>query len=277
MFLKIFLIEKMRLKFLSLASGSSGNCYFLGTDDYGLLFDAGIGARSIKKILKENDITLDQIMAVFVTHDHADHIKAVGCLGEKYGIPVYTTELIHSGIDNSRYVEDKLHTSRRFIAKEQTIQIRDFSVTAFEIPHDATDCVGYHVLFGEHHFVLATDIGHINDTLARYARKANHLIIEANYDREMLHQGNYPLFLKERIVNGNGHLSNSETAEFLAANFDIHLKNIWLCHLSRDNNHPELAYKTVEMAMGQYGIRTGKDVNVIPLKRTTPSEMYYFD
>jgi len=267
----------MRLKFLSLASGSSGNCYFLGTDDYGILLDAGINSRTIKKILKDNDIEIEQIMAVFVTHDHADHIKAVGSLGEKHGIPVYATEAVHEGINNSRYVEQKLYSSRRIIEKEQPVQVRDFRITAFEIPHDASDCVGYYIKLGEHNFVLATDIGHISDTLARYARVANHLIIESNYDKEMLRQGNYPAFLKERITNGTGHLSNIEAAEFLAANFDLHLKNIWLCHLSRDNNHPELAVKTVEMAMRQYGIRIGKDVNVVPLKRTTPSELYIFE
>jgi len=90
----------------------------------------------------------------------------------------------------------------------------------------------------------------------------------------MLMSGKYPDFLKERISNGNGHLSNTETAEFLASNFDLHLRNIWLCHLSLENNHPDLAYKTVEMAMGQYGIRIGKDVNLTVLKRTTPSEMF---
>lgn len=267
----------MRLKFLSLASGSSGNCYYLGTDDYGILFDAGIGSRTIKKILKDNQIDIEQILALFITHDHADHIKSAGCLGEKYNIPVYTTEIIHRGINNSRYVEQKLFSSRRIIEKEQLIQIRDFEVTAFEIPHDASDCVGYHIKFNEHNFVLATDVGHINETLAKYVRIANHLIVEANYDKEMLRQGNYPPFLKERIMNGTGHLSNAEAAEFLAANFDLHLKNIWLCHLSRDNNHPELALKTVEMAMGKYGIRIGKDVNVVPLKRTTPSELYIFE
>ena len=267
----------MRLKFFSLASGSSGNCYFLGTDDYGILLDAGINSRTIKKILKDNDIEMEQIMAVFITHDHADHIKAVGSLGEKYGIPVYATKAVHEGINNSRYVEQKLYSSRRILEKEQPVQVRDFRITAFEIPHDASDCVGYYIKLGEHNFVLATDIGHINDTLARYARVANHLIVESNYDKEMLTQGNYPPFLKERITNGTGHLSNIEAAEFLAANFDLHMKNIWLCHLSRDNNHPELALKTVEMAMGQYGIRIGKDVNVVALKRTTPSELYIFE
>ncbi|MDL2223404.1 MBL fold metallo-hydrolase [Bacteroidales bacterium OttesenSCG-928-M11] len=267
----------MSLRFLSIASGSSGNCYYLGTEEYGILLDAGIGIRTIKKALKENRIGLEQIMAVFITHDHADHIKCVGGLGEKYGIPIYATPLVHLGIENSRYVDEKLYTSRRIIEKDQSVEIKDIKITAFEVPHDASDCVGYLVQYKNEKCVLATDIGRITSTVAQYIRIANHLIIEANYDEEMLQRGNYPEFLKSRIKNGKGHLCNTETAEFLAANFDLHLKNIWLCHLSKDNNHPDLAIKTVEMAMGQYGIRIGKDVNVTALKRTYPSELYLLD
>ncbi|MDR0233119.1 MAG: MBL fold metallo-hydrolase [Dysgonamonadaceae bacterium] len=266
----------MSLKFLSLASGSSGNCYFLGTEEYGILFDAGISIRTIKKVFKDHKIEPEQIMGVFVTHDHADHIKSVGALGEKYNILVYATKDVHEGIDRSRYVEEKLYGSKRIIEKEISIEIKDFRITAFEIPHDSSDNVGYLVEFGEHKIVLATDVGHISDTVAKYIRIANHLIIEANYDSEMLRTGRYPAFLKERIVNSTGHLSNKETAEFLAANFDLHLKNIWLCHLSKENNHPELACKTVEMAFGQYGIRIGKDVNLSALKRSNPSDIFYF-
>jgi phosphoribosyl 1,2-cyclic phosphodiesterase len=264
----------MALKFLSLASGSSGNCYYLGTGDYGILLDAGIGIRNIKKTLRDHEIGLEQIVGVFVTHDHADHIKSVDILGEKYGIPIYATLPVHEGIDNGHYVSQKLYTSRKIIEKEQAIVIKDFKITAFEVPHDASDCVGYLIQYKQHNCVLATDIGHISETAKQYILMANHLIIEANYDREMLQQGKYPNFLKERITNGRGHLCNTEAAEFLAANFDLHLKNIWLCHLSKDNNHPELAYKTVEMAMRQYGICVGKDVKLTALKRLIPSEMY---
>ena len=264
----------MSLKFLSLASGSSGNCYFLGTEEYGILLDAGIGMRTIKKFFKDYRINPEQIMAVFITHDHADHIKSVGILGEKYNIPVYATEKVHNGIARSRYVEGKLFGSKRIIEKEIPVEIKDFRITAFEIPHDGSDNVGYLIEFGEHKVVLATDAGHISETMTHYIKIANHLIIEANYDLEMLKTGSYPAFLKERIRSGSGHLSNKETAEFLAANFDLHLKNVWLCHLSKDNNHPELAYKTVEMAFSQYGIRVGKDVNLFALKRTNPSEMF---
>ena len=267
----------MNLKFLSLASGSSGNCYYLGTDDYGILLDAGVSMRTVKRILKDNGIGMEQIMAVFITHEHIDHVKSVISLGEKYGIPVYATEKVHEGITNSAILKDKLYTSRRIIEKERTVDIRDLKITAFDVPHDTNECVGYLIAYKEHKIVLATDVGHISEKVGEYIRLANHLIIEANYDREMLLQGKYPAYLKERISNGNGHLCNSEIAEFLAANFDMHLKNIWLCHLSKENNHPELAYKTVEMAMQQYGVRIGKDVNLVALKRTTPSEMYILD
>ena len=267
----------MALNFLSLASGSSGNCYYIGTDNYGFLFDMGVGLRFLKKTLKENGIDLEKIMAVFITHEHTDHIRSVGGLSKKYGIPVFATEKVHEGIDNSLNEEEKLYTSRRIIEKEIAVNIRDFKITAFDVPHDASECVGYLIAYKQNKLVIITDAGHINEKVGEYIRLANHLVIEANYDREMLFQGKYPSFLKERISNGNGHLCNSEIAGYLAANFDLHLKNIWLCHLSKENNHPELAYKTVEMAMQQYGIRVGKDVNLVVLKRTTPSEMFVLE
>jgi len=267
----------MKLSFLSLASGSSGNCYYLGTSEYGILIDAGIGIRTIKKVLKERNINFNHIIAVLITHDHADHIKTVGCLGEKYNIPVYTTEAVHNGIAKSRYVEEILGTSRKIIEKETPFQIRDFMITAFEVPHDSTDNVGYHITFENHTFTFATDVGHITDTVSKYMSMANHLIIEANYDEEMLKFGTYPHFLKERVASPTGHLSNSEAAEFLATHYHTGLKNIWLCHLSRDNNHPELAYKTIDIRLFREGIRVGKDVTLTTLKRSTPSDLYEFE
>ncbi|OCW94355.1 MBL fold metallo-hydrolase [Macellibacteroides sp. HH-ZS] len=267
----------MKLSFFSLASGSSGNCYYLGTPDFGILIDAGISFRTIKKVLKDNHIDISKIAAVLVTHDHADHIKTVGYLGEKMYLPVYTTADVHRGIDNSRYVEETLNGSRRIIQKEVPFMIRDFSIVAFEVPHDSTDNVGYHICYKDHKFTFATDVGHITDTVKKYMSMANHLIIEANYDEEMLKFGTYPAFLKERVSSPTGHLSNREAAEFLATNYTPDLKNIWLCHLSRDNNHPELACKTINIRLFQEGIRVGKDVTLTALKRTTPSEIFEFD
>lgn len=267
----------MKLKFISLASGSSGNCYYLGTSEYGILIDAGIGIRTIRKVLKDCSIDFTRIIAVLITHDHADHIKTVGCLGEKFGIPIYATEDVHKGIDKSRYVEETLYLSRRVVVKEAPFVIRDFQITAFEVPHDSTDNVGYHIECNNHRFTFATDVGHITETVSKYMCMANHLIIEANYDEEMLRFGSYPAFLKERVASPTGHLSNREAAEFLASHYTPDLKDIWLCHLSKDNNHPELAYKTVDIRLFREGIRVGKDVRLTALKRTTPSDIYEFD
>lgn len=267
----------MKIRFISLASGSSGNCYYLGTANTGILIDAGIGIRTIKKSLKEISISLESIQAVFVTHDHADHIKAVGHLGEKYNIPVYSTQKVHEGINRSYCMTEKLSTSVRYIEKNNHVCLGDFTIRAFEVPHDGTDNVGYCIEADGKTFSFLTDLGHITSIAAEYICRANYLILEANYDEEMLKMGPYPYYLKERISGPNGHMCNTDTAEFLAEHISEKLKYIWLCHLSKDNNHPELAYKTVEWKLREKGIVAGKDVQVIALKRSTPSELYEFE
>ena len=270
------LFSQTKYKFFSLGSGSSGNCYYLGTAQYGILIDAGVGIRSITKTLREYGISMEKIAGVLITHDHADHVKTVGCLGDKHNIPIYATEAVHEGITRSRYVDAKLLTSRRVIEKEATFAIKDFEVTAFEVPHDSIENVGYHIQFEGQTLVLLTDIGRITDTVRHYASKANHLIIESNYDDEMLQNGRYPYFLKQRISSGMGHLSNRISGEFIASIYHQHLKNIWLCHLSQDNNHPEIAYRTVEQALSVSGICAGKDVHLEALSRFKASGLKEF-
>ena len=268
----------MKTRFMSLGSGSSGNCYYLGIDEYGILIDAGVGIRSIKRIFKEHLLSLERVRAVLVTHDHADHIRAVGHLAAKYHIPIYSTQQVHAGMRKSYCMTEKLSAPNiRFIEKEETQRIGDFEVTCFEVPHDGTDNVGYCISIGDKTFSFLTDIGHITETAARYIARANYLILEANYDETMLQTGPYPQHLKARIASATGHLCNAEAARFLATHFPEGLKYVWLCHLSKDNNHPELAFKTVEAALKESGIIVGRDVNVIPLRRTSPSEFYCFE
>ncbi len=267
----------MSLSFFSLASGSSGNCYYIGTPDYGVLIDAGIGIRTIIKTLKDKGIDVSKISGILITHDHADHIRTVGCLGNKYNIPVYTTKDVHEGIERSRYVQESLYQQRREIEKGIPFQLRDFQITAFDVPHDSSDNVGFLIEYQQFRFVVATDVGHITDTIRTYVSRATHLVIEANYDEEMLFNGTYPQFLKDRVSGPNGHLSNKETAEFLASIYSPDLKYIWLCHLSRDNNHPELAYKTIDIRLFEEGIRVGKDVRLATLKRNTPTDFFELD
>ena len=264
----------MKVSFLSLASGSSGNCYYLGTSEYGILIDAGISARLIKKILKDKEIDFEKIVAVLITHDHGDHIKTVGCLGEKYNLPIYSTERVHDGIDRSRFVEETLFRSRKIIEKEVPFMIRDFRIVAFEVPHDSSENVGYMIQFGNQRFTIATDVGDITETVTRFLSMANHLVLESNYDEEMLRFGSYPDFLKERVSSKTGHLSNREAADFLATHYSTEWKNVWLCHLSRENNHPELLYKTVDFRLMQEDIHVGKNFSLTVLKRMTPSDVF---
>ena len=267
----------MKIRFMSLGSGSSGNCYYLGTDTYGFFIDAGIPVRTVKKSLKEVGIGFESVRAVFVTHDHADHIKSVGSLGEKAFLPVYATTRVHEGINHSYCISEKLQGSVRFLEKQQPLKFFDFTIESFEVPHDGTDNVGYFITAEDKHFCFVTDLGEITPLVAEYIKKANYLIIESNYDEEMLRMGPYPAHLKVRIASNRGHLSNQTTSSFLAENLSEDLKYIWLCHLSKDNNHPDLALKTTELALRDRGIIVGKDVQLSALRRNTPSQLYEFE
>lgn len=267
----------MSVRFMSLASGSSGNCYFLGTDTYGILIDAGIGVRTIIKRLKNENIPIESIRAVFVTHDHSDHIKSIGVLGENLYIPVYTTRRIHEGINRSYCVTEKLHSCVRYLEKNEPLSFFDFTIESFAVPHDGTDNVGYFIRIEGKTFCFVTDLGEITDSVGEYLDRANYLIIEANYDEQMLMTGNYPPYLKQRIQSDHGHLCNADTAAYLAEHWTEKLKYIWLCHLSKDNNHPELAYKTVEGALAAKGVKVGEDVRLFALKRSAASELFFFD
>ena len=263
------------IKFMSLGSGSSGNSYYLQAGSTSLLIDAGISPRIMKKHLKGVGVALEDIDAVFVTHDHADHIKAIGYLANDLGKPVYTTELVHQGINRNFCLNGKLDSEHvRIIQKNVPVQVGECSLTAFDVPHDSTDCVGYRVEAGGVTFCLLTDVGHVTATLEEQVSQANYIVLESNHDENMLMMGNYPAYLKGRIRGPKGHLSNNTSAHLLAEHATPRLKHVWLCHLSEENNHPELARKTMESVCRSYGIVPGKDFAMDILKRKSPSELY---
>ena len=154
------------------------------------------------------------------------------------------------------------------------MQVGEFTVTAFDVPHDSTDCVGYRVEAGGITFCLLTDVGHVTPTLEEQVSQADYIVLESNHDENMLMMGNYPAYLKGRIRGDKGHLSNEASAHLLAEHATPRLKHVWLCHLSEENNHPELARKTMETVCRSFGILPGKDFKMDILKRKTPSEMY---
>lgn len=262
-----------RLRFFSIGSGSSGNCYYLGTASYGFLIDAGVGARTVKKELKAHGLDLSNIWGIFVTHDHTDHIKSVGPLGERFNIPVYLTAKMHQGITNNHRITEKISKCCRYYSKGDILSIRDFTIQSFPVSHDATDCVGYTFTYHDQHFVFATDLGYISKEVADHMLRANYLVVEANYDSMMLQNGPYPYPLKERVRSYTGHLCNEHTARFLADNYRPCLSHVFLCHLSKENNTPETAFATVDEALREKGIRL-EVLKALP--RTTPSELFIF-
>jgi len=267
-------MDSNTLLFRCFASGSSGNCYYLGTRGHGLLIDAGISARTILKHLKEMEIDYTSLLGVLVTHDHADHIRAVGTLGERFHIPVYSTRLIHEGIDRNYGVQEKLRTARKYFEKGEEWTLGDFRINTFGISHDSTDCLGYVIDYGDQRFMIATDCGEPNATMTDYLRTANHLVIEANHDEQMLLNGPYPTYLKERILSPRGHQSNRVCGELLAENYTLGLRNIFLCHLSKENNEPQVAYDTVKAYLEEKYIFPGDNIFLTPLNRLEASPVY---
>lgn len=262
------------LKFISLGSSSSGNCYYLATDKAQILVDAGIAVRSLKHDLKDRGVMLSDIDAVFITHDHADHIKAVGHLAHDYHLPIYATEEVHRGINRNYCVTTKLTPEyTKIIQKAQTVEMADMRITAFTVPHDSSDCVGYRVETDEEVFLIITDIGHATELIQQEVSQANYIVMESNHDVDMLMMGPYPSYLKGRIRSGRGHISNADSARLIAEHASPALKRVWLCHLSEENNHPELARKTYETVLREYGLVVGVDFQVDVLRRKQASEL----
>lgn len=262
-------------QFLSFGSGSCGNCYYISNGNTSVLIDAGVGIRRMKRHFKEYGLKFSSLKAILVTHDHTDHIKAVGHLSNEFNIPVYTTEKIHDGIRRNYHTTKKIEPSCvKIIEVGQDFSIDDLRISTFEIPHDASENIGYSIDLGQDTFTLMTDIGCPTDDIKKFISQSGYLVIEANYDAEMLKNGKYPKPLQDRIRGGFGHLCNTQTAETLGECFHENLKRVWLCHLSEENNHPELARKTVEYHLRGLGIIPGKDFDLEVLKRKIPSGLF---
>ncbi len=238
------------LRFLSFGSGSSGNCYLLESSESSILIDAGVGYRKMKKYFVEYGVNMEKIAAIFLTHDHTDHISAVSSMSMYLKVPVYATEIVHHRVRTNYRIHVKLDKERvNIIEKYKPVGVGGFTLEAFDVPHDSADCSGYTVCYGDKRFVLITDCGRITDEVKRRALEADYLVIESNYDSHMLETGPYPMNLRNRISCPTGHLSNNETADFLNGNDFAELKQVFLCHLSENNNMPELVNAAISQAL----------------------------
>ena len=261
----------MKLNFCSLSSGSSGNCYYLGNEFHGILIDAGISASSIRKFLRDMDITLQTIMGILITHNHIDHIRGLEVLTRKNSIPVFTTRKIWESILNPQ--KNIFRDCIREIPLQQKFHLAGFDIEAFPVCHDAPETIGFHISSGEKKITIATDLGHICQTAGPYIREANLLVIESNYDEQMLLNGRYPHYLKARIQSDHGHLGNHQTSVFLADIINDNLSHICLAHLSKNNNTPEKALQTLHQTLSERGINLNAQQRISILNRNLPTEI----
>ena len=266
-------MKNSEIKFMSLSSGSCGNCYYIGTPEGGILIDAGVSLRRLKKTLIENGLDLNSFSAILVTHDHLDHIRHLGSFCKKLSIPVYTTDVIHGALARHTFTALTIAPCRRILAADQWNEVAAMKVRYFIVPHDATQTVGYAIEVGGHKFVIMTDVGRMTDEAVEFARQADTVVVESNYDMDMLMSGPYTHELKMRIVQGCGHLSNDECASAVKRFWHEGLRNIFLCHLSDNNNTRKLAADCTSAALEEIGVTKGQ-VSVRCLPREYPSQMF---
>jgi phosphoribosyl 1,2-cyclic phosphodiesterase len=238
----------MSLQFTSLNSGSNGNCYYIGNDSEAILIDAGLSCRETERRMKRLDLNMQNVKAIFVSHEHIDHVRGLAGIADKYRMPVYVTAATQKGC----YHLKPEHTIS-FTAHEP-VNIGALSITAFPKFHDAADPHSFIITCNERIVGVFTDIGKPCENVIANFKKCHAAFLEANYDTDMLANGNYPSFLKQRISGGVGHLSNAEALEIFIKHKPSFMSHLLLAHLSKDNNDPELVQRIFEDVAGETSV-----------------------
>ena len=279
--------EYKTLKYISFGSGSSGNCSYLGNDDGGILVDAGVDIKHVIAELEKNGIAPESIKGICLTHDHGDHIRYVYSFLRKYKtINLFCTNRVLTGILRKHNISRRIKDYHVAIYKEIPFKLAGFEITAFEVSHDGSCNSGFSIAYNNRNFVIATDMGKVTERAHHYISEADYLMLESNYDAKMLDNGTYPEYLKSRIRSEIGHLDNEVAAALLAEIYSKRLKYVFLCHLSKDNNTPEIARATIVKALTGKGISVGegeetlvdrtKDVQLVVLPRYDATRCYKF-
>ena len=235
------------MRFVSIASGSSGNCIYAGTDNTHILIDAGISAKKIEKGLFEVGLKPGELSGICITHEHSDHIKGLGVLARKYGIPIYATEGTLAEIRNVKSLGEYPEELLKPLRPDVKMIVGDLDILPFHIDHDAADPVAYRVQSGNKSVAVATDLGHFNQYTIDHLLDLDAVLLESNHDLRMLQSGPYPYYLKRRIMGNFGHLSNENAGRLLNCILNDKMKYVLLGHLSKENNLPELAFETVRL------------------------------
>ncbi len=280
--------EWKAFNFVSFGSGSSGNCAFLGNENGGVLIDAGVDPEHVYRDLEANGIRLSKVKGILLTHDHADHIRyAYKIVRENKHMRIYCTPRLMGGLLRHHNVSNRIKDYQVSIFKEIPFFLAGMKITAFDTSHDAIDNMGFIFEAGGKNFVVATDMGIITERAKHYMCHANYLMIESNYDRKMLDTGRYPEYLKARVRSEKGHLDNKMAAEFVAQHHHPGLKWVFLCHLSNDNNTPEIALENMRKMLEENNLSVGdgsfaalereKDIQVYALPRYDTSSWFILE
>ena len=261
------------MKLCSIASGSSGNCIFVGSEQTNLLVDAGISAKKIEYGLDRIDIKPDTIQGILITHEHSDHISGLGVMARRYHIPIYATYETAMVFRASKYLGKISDELINYIEPDKTFMINDISIEPFSTSHDAANPVCYTMQVDNNKLGIATDLGKYDDYILSKLGGSDLLLIEANHDINMLMVGKYPYYLKQRILGERGHLSNDSSAELICKLMDKNKhQQIILAHLSKENNYDELAYETVLCELDRLGTLSS-DFKLSVARRDAPSDL----
>lgn len=233
------------MEFGTIASGSSGNCLYIGDNQTHLLIDAGISKKRINEGLKSFGLDGDNIAGILVTHEHTDHIAGLGVMARKYNVPIYGTAKTLMEVERTKSIgaiPDKLF---HIVNPGKAFNINNVTIEPFSIPHDAKDPVSYSFVKDDEKIGMVTDLGYYDDDIVNNLKDSDILYIEANHDINMLQAGPYPYYLKQRILSNRGHLCNEMAGRLICELIHDKLKQIILGHLSKENNYPDLALQTV--------------------------------
>ena len=258
------------IKFCSLYSGSSGNSLFIETENTKILVDAGESAKKITEALSLINVDIKSIDAILVTHEHQDHIKGLGTLSKKYHIPVYANSKTWDAMPEQA-AKVAVENQQKFNENEY-FEIKDIKIFPFSTPHDAASPCGFNVFNGSQKISIATDLGHTSSELIHRLEDSSFLLLEANYDPNILKCSSYPYLLKKRIAGPNGHLANQDASKIISYLSHNGLSNVMLGHLSKENNFPELAYKTVIDQLIDDQL-TPSNIHISVAKRQGPSNI----
>lgn len=235
------------MRLCSIASGSSGNCTYVGSECTHLLIDVGISGKRVESGLNSLGLTGKDVDGILITHEHADHVAGLGVLARKYEIPIYSTKKTIAAMQKMRQIGDIAPDLFYEIREDEKFTIKDLTVNPMKISHDAVQPVAYRIQYGNKRIGICTDLGVFDEYTVDCLKGLDAVLIEANHDVNMLQVGPYPYYLKQRILGDRGHLSNENSGKLLCRILHDGLKEIVLGHLSKENNLPELAYEAVRM------------------------------